>query len=221
MMNKYSIQVLKYTFKKYGFLSAVKVAFKILRSKIWKSFHLVFEATTTLETLNLIKSYKENYVIENHEASDVSNQNLKNNLLNHHEALWDINELFRLKGKIWVGKINDEIANFGLSRSAEYLDKFYFPLTKDSVFLSNFVTFKKYQGQGLYPMLLTHMLDTLTKEGFQHFYIDCSEWNIPSIHGIQRAGFKLTSCFWKNKHSGQFETKKFNHIEKDKLYIVL
>ena len=68
-------------------------------------------------------------------------------------------------------------------------------------------------------MLLTHMLDTLTKEGFKHIYIDCGEWNVPSIHGIQRAGFRFIG-YGQIKRNGQFATKNPDDIRKDKLYIV-
>lgn len=220
MMRKYPIQVLKYTLIKNGFFSAIKVAYKILRSKIWKKTRLVFTFTATSETSNLNKPYKENYMIENHEASDITNLNLKSNLLSHQEALWDIHEIFRIKGRIWVGKLNGESTNFGLSRSAEDLDNYYLQLPNGSIYFSNFITFNKFRGQGLYRMLLTNMLDTLTQEGFNHFYVDCVDWNIPSIYGIQRAGFKFVGVFWKNRVMRQFAAKNLNSIEKEKLYIV-
>ena len=67
----------------------IKVACKILRSKIWKERLIVYKATTTLDTSSSIKPYKEGegYIIENHEAFDITNQNLKYNLLKHYEAL--------------------------------------------------------------------------------------------------------------------------------------
>ncbi len=94
-------------------------------------------------------------------------------------------------GKLWIGRLAERFANLGGTRTGDRMDAYFFPLISQSAVFSHFVTFPGYRGKNLFPAMLVGILRTLAGQGIEIFYIDCTDWNIPSIRGIERAGFQL------------------------------
>ena len=93
------------------------------------------------------------------------------------------NQLFTMHGTTMVFLVGMPI----LTGFANY----FVPLTSNCVLISNCFTFPEYRGRGLYSAMLNHIITEMARRRINRFYIDCNDWNLASIRGIQRAGFRL------------------------------
>ena len=60
----------------------------------------------------------------------------------------------------------------------------------DELYLYDAFTFAEYRGQNLYPALLQHLLEWSRLAGVRRALIFVLSENIPSIRGVQKAGFR-------------------------------
>jgi RimJ/RimL family protein N-acetyltransferase len=106
---------------------------------------------------------------------------------------------FAKQCEMWLGKINGNIASVCWSRcQAERKDYFVLIKNNDAVISSCFVM-PEYRGKRIFPSMLEHIVCEMYEHNkIQNFYIDCKSWNISSIRGIEKSGFKLIGkaiCF--------------------------
>ena len=72
------------------------------------------------------------------------------------------------------------------------------------------LTIPEYRGKGIYPKVLTAIACYLKKMEFKHLFICVEKNNIPSIRGIEKAGFKVIKKIKLIKLFGVQLTKKFD-----------
>ncbi|MBW1803909.1 MAG: GNAT family N-acetyltransferase, partial [Deltaproteobacteria bacterium] len=64
------------------------------------------------------------------------------------------------------------------------------------------LTLPPFRGRGLFPRVLKSMVKYLTAKGFCRIFICVHEDNLPSIRGIEKAGFKLVERIRLRKKMG-------------------
>lgn len=69
------------------------------------------------------------------------------------------------------------------------------------------VTKAEYRGQGVYPSVLNHITSSYGDEG-TNFYMLVHETNLPSIRGVEKAGFERISTVEKSKALGKYNVMK-------------
>ena len=102
----------------------------------------------------------------------------------------DPHRLRALGALFWVGRVGGQLAALGASRRGAPMGHYFFPLMNNCVVLSHFATVPQFRGRGLYPALLVHILHQLAGTQIEYFVIECSDWNVGSQRGIERAGFR-------------------------------
>ena len=103
---------------------------------------------------------------------------------------WDVGDLLDRGSVVWVGRLGGQIAFLGITWRGDRKSSWFFPLTPQCAVISHCVTLPACRGLGLYPMTLGHIVRELAKDGITRFYVDCDDWNVPSVRGIERAGFR-------------------------------
>jgi len=106
------------------------------------------------------------------------------------ELVRELDKLFASGCELWLGWIEGEIAGICWSRGHKNRTDYFVPLGEsDATILSCFV-FPQYRGRGIYPTMLETIVRTLMdNDQVSNVYIDSKSWNVPSIRGIEKAGF--------------------------------
>jgi RimJ/RimL family protein N-acetyltransferase len=104
---------------------------------------------------------------------------------------WDTRQFMEAGGWVWTGRLDGRLANIGGCRTGDRMDAYFFPLPPRCVVFSHFVTLPAFRGRGLFQFLLIVMIHRLIDEGIDEFFIDCADWNLASIRGFRRAGFRF------------------------------
>jgi len=97
---------------------------------------------------------------------------------------------FARGGTPWVGRIKGQLAGvcwvFPASISLDY----FFPLLEGDAVISTCFTIPRHRRKGVFSGILYHIAKTGSKEGLRRVFINCKIWNVASIHGILKVGFK-------------------------------
>jgi ribosomal protein S18 acetylase RimI-like enzyme len=70
------------------------------------------------------------------------------------------------------------------------IEPHYFPLTPDDVHLFDFHVFPQYRGQGMNPLLVKHILRSLTDECVGRAFIEAAEWNEAQLSSLRKTEFR-------------------------------
>jgi RimJ/RimL family protein N-acetyltransferase len=135
--------------------------------------------------------------IPGYEVMSVTSPNMIDDVLRNKFKLyprdiwWDTDTMLKKGACLWIGYLNGKFANVTWTRTGDKIRSYFFPLTPGCVLISHSVTIPEYRGNGLYPAILAEIIQALAAQGFERFYIDCSDWNQPSKRVIERVGFSL------------------------------
>lgn len=126
------------------------------------------------------------------EWSDIPAEYIRDILL-YGQYVWnDLESKINQGGELWILKYYGNFAGIAISSYGKHLKPCYLLLSPEDIIISHCVIFEKYRGKGLYSTLLKNITVQQAKSNEQvEMYISCLDWNIPSIKGIQRAGFKF------------------------------
>lgn len=186
---KYKLEVALRAAKTRGLLGAIYLLCLILRSKLTAQHRPMFGLAVPAPgnaSVPDIAGYEIEPVRPEKELS------LAKELSQCQQQLdWDIKTMLRDGADVWIGRLNGRLATIAVTKTGDKKPAYFFPLTRDCAVISHCVTFRPYRGLGLYPASLVQIVDRLAKKGINRFYIDCSDWNTPSLSGIRRAGFQL------------------------------
>lgn len=96
---------------------------------------------------------------------------------------------------VWLGLRSGNLVGVCWS-SSRCVSHYFVPLTAcDSLLKAATVDFQ-YRGQGIYPVILTRVTNSLLEEGQHNIFIDCKMTNKASIRGIKKAGFIFAGSVW-------------------------
>jgi hypothetical protein len=78
-------------------------------------------------------------------------------------------------------------------------------------------THEQYRGQGLYPYILTKIVNKFTKGGKRNVWIICKKDNIRSIKGILKSKFYIVGSGERTKYFGLKFLGKYELQEEQKI----
>jgi len=115
---------------------------------------------------------------------------------------FDTEKVFERGGILWIGRLHGELATAGWTRGGSNVRSWFLPLAPTWFVISHCVTLPKFRGLGLFPAMLSFITRTLFSQGAERFFVDCSDWNLPSIQGIEKVGFRKIG-YGTHKRNGQ------------------
>ncbi|MCK4913615.1 MAG: hypothetical protein KAS69_03330 [Planctomycetes bacterium] len=132
------------------------------------------------------------YRIEVIESYEMISASLRNELSQLKKEIgYDIGTLFDNGASLWVARLDDKVAHIAWTQTGDKVGRYFFPLTSDYIMISHCCTLPAYRGSHIYPVTLTKLVSALGRRGNKRFFVACSDCNLASIRGIERAGFRL------------------------------
>ena len=129
---------------------------------------------------------------ERYEARSAVDPNIisKLQMTRRPELIRELDKLFARGCELWLGVIEGEIVAICWSHSHKKRTDYFVALDEDDAMILSCFVFPQYRGRGIYPTMLETIVRTLKgNDQVSNVYIDCKSWNVPSIRGIQKAGF--------------------------------
>lgn len=172
--------------------TALWVCYRVLRGKLLGGDFRNIYALAGSNVRNICSDQMHDYEINRFNSWSELNEHSRKELSDCCGGdLKDITKLFDDNGCLWIGRLRGKITNLGWSRLGNKVAIWFFPLSPRWAILSHFETLPEQRGKGLYPKLLSHIMNELGKQGVEGYIIDCADWNLPSGQGIEKLGFKL------------------------------
>lgn len=199
---KYKSQIVRLAILKNPLLG-ILTAYRIIRDRIAGTPRLMFAlANSNIKNIPVIEipDYKVEYFST---WASISNSLQKELSQNRNCLKRDAEKLFEQGGKIWIGQLHGRLATIGWSRQGSMIHSWFFPLAPAWYVISHCVTLPEFRGLGLYPAMLSYIVHILCSQGVERFLIDCNDWNLPSIRGIEKAGFQKIG-YGIHKRNGRF-----------------
>lgn len=160
--------------------------------KLFKSKTILFY-TDLYEIKNLTLRLPQDIVIENKIKYDEAFQSDMKKIINFWEdrkLIDETRERFEKGAILWIVKLKDEIAGLVWSIRGKMVSPYYLPLVPNDAILFDALTLDEYRGCGLYGLLMEKVMEELKLAGVVRVYGMVEEWNIPSIHGIEKTCFQ-------------------------------
>jgi ribosomal protein S18 acetylase RimI-like enzyme len=109
---------------------------------------------------------------------------------NPKEALRNIRERFDHGASLWLIKSEGRLAGYGWTLRGGTIEPHYYPLAQDDAHLFDFHVFPQYRGQGMNPLLVTHILGALAGECGGRAFIEAAEWNEAQLSSLRKTPFR-------------------------------
>lgn len=189
-MEKYRIEVLKRSLKK-GHIYFFRQILCMLKTYILGRRYCVFEFYAKQDISSTAVQFPE-LKISTYDKWEQIGDILKKQIQEEKKWLhWEFND-WLLKGwTLWIGTVDDNIAIVAWTRpGGNDCSDFFFPISLNWRLIWQTTTMPSFRGRGLYPAMLQHICEQFKGEGVEKIYIHCLDYNLPSIKGIQKAGFK-------------------------------
>jgi ribosomal protein S18 acetylase RimI-like enzyme len=97
---------------------------------------------------------------------------------------------FALGASLWLIKSNNKLAGYGWTLQGRTVEPHFFPLGKNDLHLFDFHVFPQYRGQGMNPLLVTHILKNLAREVSGRAFIEAAEWNKAQLSSLTKTPFR-------------------------------
>lgn len=109
---------------------------------------------------------------------------------NPKQAHRNIRERFAKGASLWLVRSADTFAGYGWSLRGATIEPYYVILAQEDVHLFDFHVFPQYRGQGVNPLLVNHILNTVSSECQGRAYIDAAEWNTQQLSSLRKTPFR-------------------------------
>jgi GNAT superfamily N-acetyltransferase len=103
----------------------------------------------------------------------------------------NIQERFGKGASLWLIKSHDRLAGYGWTLQGCTIESHYFPLGRHDVHFFDFHVFPEYRGQGMNPLLVTHIISRVTTEATGRAFIEAAEWNQAQLSSLSKTPFRL------------------------------
>jgi ribosomal protein S18 acetylase RimI-like enzyme len=130
--------------------------------------------------------------VERHQSqSDLSPQDLQEitSFWNPDLARRNMNYRFELGSSLWLIRLEDNVAGYGWTLQGRTVEPHYFCLGSYDVHFFDFHVFPKYRGRGLNPVLVNHILRSLSTELQGRAFIESAEWNQAQLASLTKTTF--------------------------------
>lgn len=166
---------------------ATVLLLRIIRERLFGYHYRVFSATP-FDIAKGSPPVASGYEVEPVVSIDES---LRSELLEYGVQTWfDFDVRSGNGGTVWIGRLKGEIAHIALTKRGNDVTSFFFPLSPDSVRISNCVTLPAYRRRGLYMATLRQVVRSMSEAGIRSFFLEVLDWNRPSLAAVERAGFR-------------------------------
>jgi ribosomal protein S18 acetylase RimI-like enzyme len=102
----------------------------------------------------------------------------------------NIVERFEKGASLWLITSGDRLAGYGWTLQGRTMEPYFLPLGNLDVHLFDFHVFSQYRGQGLNPLLVSHILYKLAAEGGCRAFIEAAEWNEAQLSSLGKTPFR-------------------------------
>jgi hypothetical protein len=187
MKHYYTLELFESLLREKDFRGLAAFGFKVVRSKILGYKTLVF-ARNSHNSDSTAPAEMPSFKMRVFKSWQAVDDNIKQQLRQNDHFL---ESLIKNGAWLWAGYCDDEFTNAVLTFRGDKKRRYYFPLDEKCVVISHCITMPQYRRLGLYKTSLAYVLNELAQNGQNLFYIDCSDWNFPSIKAIEAVGFTL------------------------------
>jgi GNAT superfamily N-acetyltransferase len=111
----------------------------------------------------------------------------------------NIRERFEQGASLWLIKSGDHLAGYGWTLQGATIEPHYFPLAQDDVHFFDFHVFPQYRGNGVNPVLVSHILRSVAAECSGRAYIEAAEWNKAQLASLAKTPFRPLGLARKSK----------------------
>jgi ribosomal protein S18 acetylase RimI-like enzyme len=109
---------------------------------------------------------------------------------NPKQANRNIRERFEQGASLWLIRSGGKLAGYGWTVQGRTIESHYFPLAQNDVHLFDFHVFPQFRGQGMNPLLVTHILRSLAGECTGRAFIEAAEWNEAQLSSLGKTPFR-------------------------------
>jgi ribosomal protein S18 acetylase RimI-like enzyme len=187
-----SISRLTDYYKRHGFVPTMRRANLAVRRAFFSSRMVVFYCDLAKQSTAVVNIPSSLRVERFQSYAELSQRDLQEmiNIWNPMQAHQNIQERFRRGASLWLIRSGDQLAGYGWTLRAGTIEPHYFPLTQDDVHLFDFHVFREFRGQGINPLLVTHILGSLAGECTGRAFIEAAEWNKAQLFSLRKTPFR-------------------------------
>ena len=124
-------------------------------------------------------------------------------ILNPKLAHQKMKERFGRGASLWLIKSRDKLAGYGWTLQGGTIEAHFFPLGQDDVHLFDFHVFPNFRGQGINPLLVTHILHRLAEGNAGRAFIEAAEWNQQQLSSLKKTPVRCLGCARKSTLFGR------------------
>ena len=178
-------------YRRNGFWATIRRAGLAVKRSLFSSSSVLFycDLDMKVESLPDLPSFLK--VERKKSSAEISSEDLREmtSFWNPKLAHKNMKERFGLRASLWLIKSHDKLAGYGWTLQGGTVEPHFFPLGQDDVHLFDFHVFPNYRGQGMNPVLVTHILRSMANEGAGRAFIEAAEWNQPQLSSLTRTPF--------------------------------
>ena len=197
-------QDLVFVVKRIGLLKAVsKIVAKMIRNYIYNSQETIVFKTYPGERSK--PSLSDHFQIRAGKFSDLRDF-IKSTPQEHHGFLVTALERISDGDRLYVAEKDGKVVHYAWAQFTKRINlpevHSHIDLDHDVGYTFHGYTLDEFRGQGIYPAVMSRIIDDLEKEGAKEVYVYCVKNNVASRKSIERAGFKpflimgMTKIFW-------------------------
>ena len=192
LRQSYRLEILRHTLSRDGLLAFCVQSARIARSLLFSDHRMVYALNpSSLMDGDAVERQLGYNVTVIHNLDTISEE--EEALLGNNQKYfpWNIKTRLQSGSYCWLGMMECKLANIGWTTRGDRIEAYFFPLTKKNIIISHCATLPQWQGKGLYPVMLQHIVRATSDQMIDRIFIESSDWNRASTRGIQRAGFQM------------------------------
>ena len=129
-------------------------------------------------------------VVEELYASDVGKTHRIITHWDEEVAAHQTNARFRMGARLWVARIDSELAAYGWTIRGQTVASYFFPLCNSDIHFFDFFVFEEFRGVRVNPRFVSKLLSALGSTGERRAYIECAAWNDAQLRSLARTPFR-------------------------------
>lgn len=179
-------------YSRHGFVATIRRAGLGVKRALFANRMVVFYCDLPMQPtrpVNIPSSLRIDRLMSEKELGQQDLQEITS-FWNPKQARKNIRERFAEGASLWVIKSEDKVAGYGWSLQGHTVAPHYIPLGQDDVHLFDFYVFPPYRGQGMNPLLVTHILRNLATNCRGRAFIEAAEWNEAQLSSLQKTPFR-------------------------------
>jgi ribosomal protein S18 acetylase RimI-like enzyme len=179
-------------YSRHGFVATIRRAGLGVKRALFASRMVVFYCdlpSQPTRSVNIPSPIRIDRLMSEKELSQQDLQEITS-FWNPKQARRNIKERFAKGASLWLIRSEDKVAGYGWTLQGCTIEPYYFPLAPGDLHLFNFHVFPQYRGQGMNPLLVSHILRNLATNCRGRAFIEAAEWNEAQLNSLQKTPFR-------------------------------